>query len=91
MSARNIAIRQREKNAMKTPKSKCQHPYQGYLAKEMAQQRREDRAAATLAATEQFRDPRADMSPAELRAELEQRTGKSMHWPYKFIVCITFQ
>ena len=85
MSARNITIRQQEKNSAKVPKSKCQHPYQGYRAKEITQQRREEIAAATLAATEQFQDPRADMSPMELRVELERRTGKSMLWPYKLI------
>ena len=56
---------------------KAQHWYFGIGAREQAQQRQAAAEAATAAATERFQSPYAGMTPAEMRAELEDRTGQS--------------
>ena len=70
-------LREKEKKADKVPRLGCQHPYRGYIAREMAQSRREAEAEATRAATEFFRDPRAEMTSSELREEFNQMTNTS--------------
>ena len=73
-------LREKQKNAAKVPRLGCQHPYHGYIAREMAQNRREAEAEATRAATEAYRDPRADMTSQELREEFNRRTNTSRMW-----------
>ena len=70
-------LREKKKKDAKAPRLGCQHPYRGYIAREMAQSRREAEAEATRAATEFYRDPRLEMTSSELRAELNERTNTS--------------
>ena len=74
---RNVEIRRFESRADRVVKSGCQHPYFAFGARENARDRRDVSIAATAAATETYRDPRDGMTSAELRSELEARTGQS--------------
>lgn len=76
----NFALKKKERDDKKTPKHSCQHPYQGFGARAMAQERREADAEATRQATAAYQDPRDMQSPAELRAQLEERTGESQFY-----------
>ena len=77
LSLQNNALHEKEKNAGKVSKPSCQHPYRAFGAREMAQQRREMGIAATAAATQLHRDPREELTPNELRRELEDKIQKS--------------
>lgn len=77
LSKRNKALQEFEKDKTKVRKDTVQSEYRAQGAREMAQQRRDARTAATEAATAQFDDPRRQMTSADLRADLESRTGRS--------------
>ena len=77
VSLKNLALADMEKKKNRTPRLSAQHPYHGYGARLMAQQRQDAAAAATAAAAVQFQSLYEGRSPAELRAELEDRTGRS--------------
>ena len=77
-SSHRVALRKKENDAGKVKKLGCQHPYRGFIAREMAQTRREADLMATEEATAVFQDPRMEMTSAELRAELNSRTNTSM-------------
>ena len=76
----NFALKKKERDEKRTPKHSCQHPYQGFGARAMAQERREADAEATRQATAAYQDPREMQSSAELRAQLVDRTGESQYY-----------
>ena len=76
----NFARKKKERYEKRTPKQSCQHPYQGFGARAMAQERREADAEATLQATAAFQDSREMQSSAVLKSQLEDRTGESQYY-----------
>ena len=87
LALKNYAVRRKERDNRRTPKHSCQHPYQGYLAREMAQQRRVADDAATHQATLNYQDPRKMLSSAELRTELQERTGERKYHQLRRFLC----
>ena len=77
VALRNQALRRKERNSVKEPKQGCKGPYRGYRARDMAAQRSSDSVEATSAATTLYADPRAEMTPSELRDELNELTNTS--------------
>ena len=76
ISIRRLALKKRKKEGARIQKASVQHPYRGYRAKQIAEQRRSDALAATAAATRLYEDPRLASETTELRQELRDRTGK---------------
>ena len=77
-SGHRVALRKKEADAGKVKKLGCQHNYRGFNARNMAQTQREADLVATEEATALFQDPRAGMTSAELRSELNSRTNTSI-------------
>lgn len=76
IAMRREAERRQKQNAQKVPKLGCQGPYRGYIAKEMALQRKSASAAATAEATARYASPYDTMSSSQLREEYESVAGK---------------
>ena len=63
--------------SFKVKKATCQSYYHGVGAKEKAKEKRAADLQATAAATERYADPRESLTTDDLRASLEQQSGKS--------------